>query len=1065
LHNLPYCPTTFIGREREVEAVTEQLRAARLLTMTGPGGSGKTRLTLEIARRLTDFADGIWWCDLAAVADPAYVPETVATILGLTGAPNRVALDSLTERLRGWQALLVLDNCEHLLQSCAALAHAVLRGSPGVKILATSLQPLGLPQERVYVLPPLSLPPDAHKLAQSDAARLFLERAREAFAGFTLGPESASAVATICSRLDGMPLAIELAAARARLLSAEQIAQRLDNVLGLLTRGSTSKLPRHQTLRATMDWSYGLLTEPEQLLLRRLSVIAGSFSVDMVEAVCGDGLAARSVLDLLFDLADKSLILVHEPAAQGGARIRLLETVRQYSREKLESSGEAARILARLLEWAVALCEQAEPDLKGSDAIAWTARLQLNLDNIRATLRSVRQTQRPDLGLRLAGSLWRFWQRSGYIAEGYAWCQELLDLDEELRRQGAPAATPTQRAWALHTAGRMAVRRRDLAGEHYAQASLELFKQVGDRRGEANAFELETRFKLVQTSEYSVRDLTQQALALFREVGDDPGISRTLNNLGVAAFDEGNYRDAQRYFEESLATERQLDARPGLQIANLADVLKVRGDDARAQELFEESLSLAREIGEVIQQAGSLGYLAEIALNQRDFARAERSEPHFVSELTTKLDFAALHQGSVDRAVALFEDGLRLGHHPLGEFEMGYAQNGLGLVDRAAGRLEPAAARFQEALANFQRTERRLDVISAVENLAVVFARQGQTERPLRLLAAAQAQRERMGARVPPLDAGRLDETMKHLRSQLGSAAEGPLSAAQPLAFDQVLAELLVADLGPVQSAASAGRASRPAAPVSHLRLLALGPARVLVGERALTLADWRYAKSKEMLFYLLSHSPASKAQIGLDLWPDASPEQLRNIFHRALHELRRALGRPDWITFNGDEYAFNRARPFEYDVQAFDAHVAQAQVEMRSGAAGHAPAIEHLEAAAQLWRGDFLADLEAGEWAVIRREALRQSFLDALLQLGRLFFAEARNIAAAEIYGRVLNLDPYLETAHRELMRCHARRGETGRAVQQYRALQELLQKELNAEPSPETVLLYERLRRGDNV
>jgi DNA-binding SARP family transcriptional activator len=375
---------------------------------------------------------------------------------------------------------------------------------------------------------------------------------------------------------------------------------------------------------------------------------------------------------------------------------------------------------------------------------------------------------------------------------------------------------------------------------------------------------------------------------------------------------------------------------------------------------------------------------------------------------------------------------------------------------------------LRDSIRDYHSVQEPYEVIAAVEDLAGVLARQGTLERPARWLAVCAARREVMGAPVPPPDRERYQETDGLLRAALGRAAYEAIQAEaiQAEASGLTLEDVILETVGEAPLPAPAATAPMaPSASPPRLRLFALGAVRAIAGDRQVAASEWKYAKAKELLFYLLEHSPASKAQIGLDLWPDASPEQLRNIFHRALHQLRRALGAPDWITFEDEAYTFSREGPFEYDVEAFQAQVRQAQVALRTGAAGHSLAIEHLGAAAQLWQGDFLADLEVGDWAVIRREALRQAWQDALLQLGQLHFAAGRYAVAAEIYQRVLSFDPYLELGHRELMRCHARRGETGQAVRQYQALRELLHKELHSEPSPETLLLYERLRRGDSV
>jgi len=1100
-NNLPHFLTTFIGRDAEIASVRQDLADARLLTLTGPGGGGKTRLALQVAAEvMAEYRDGAWWCDLAAVTDPANVALTISSALHLAEQADQPPLDGLTAALRGQQSLLILDNCEHLLAACAALSLAVLHACPGVWILATSLQPLGLPQEKIWHVPPLSLtePAEAGSVAsEPDAVRLFVDRAARASPSFHLTSENHPAVLAICRRLDGLPLALELAAARASLLSPAQIAQRLDDVFGLLTRGSTSSLPRHQTLRATMDWSYGLLTEPEQRLLRQLSAFAGSFTVDMVEAVCGDGGPARAVVDTLFDLTDKSFIVIHEPAAQGSARIRLLETVRQYAREKLEETGEAAGVRTRLLVWALQLAEEAEPHLTGADQVIWLDRLEAEHDQFRAALRWATASRAVAPGLRLIRALWRFWLTRGYWSEGRDWCTELMNLDRELQATEAWRVAEVSdglRARILYCAGALADLQNDLTSTlALGEACLALAQAAGDKLEQVHGYNLIAVSVQEQGDLTRARESLEAALALARTLEDATHLRPILNNLGTLGHDTGDYRSARSYYEESLAIGRQQPSnnQTNAELYNLGELARRQGDDARARALLDETLANSVRLGDVYNLTGTLSELGYLARNQRDFATAERyfqqalelrekhGEHRRLGYSLFDLGNVARDQGQPTRARDYYERGLTHARQLRDAWGLARASYGLGLLAFGQGQLDEAAQALRESIRNYHIVQEPYELIGAVEDLAGVLARQGRLQQPARWLAVCAARRETMGAPVPPPERERYQATEQLLRAALGEAAyeavqaeavqaeavqaEAVQAEASGVTLERVIHEVLGVEPAPALTTAHSAAASAP--PQPQLHVFALGPVRVMAGRHQITAAEWKYAKAKELLFYLLEHSSASKAQIGLDLWPDASPEQLRDIFHRVLHQLRRALGAPDWITYKSESYALSGARPFEYDVQAFEAHVRQAQVQVRAGAAGHGLAIEHLDAAAQLWHGDFLANLEAGEWAVIRREALRQTLLDALLQLGQLHFAAARYVLAADVYQRVLSLDPYLEMGHRELMRCHARRGETGRAVRQYQTLRELLHKDLHSEPSPETLLLYERLRRGDSV
>src|SRR5579884_1453224 len=484
--NLPVQLTSFIGREKEMEEIKRLLSRTRLLTLTGSGGCGKTRLAAQVgADLLADFADGVWLVELAAIADPALVPQTVASTLGIREEPGQRLLETLQQHLKPKSLLLLLDNCEHLSAACAQLAETLLQACPNLRILASSREALGIAGELAYRVPSLSLPelprlPSAEAalvpaLARCEATRLFVERAALSYPGFALTEQNAPAVAQVCVRLDGIPLAIELAAARIKVLSADQIAARLDDRFRLLTGGSRTALPRQQTLRALIDWSYDLLSEAERTLLRRLSVFLGGWTLEAAEAVCADAshappraaamgagehaaapleagsrenaggpVAAEAVLDLLSRLVDKSLVLVEE-SAEAEARYRLLETVRQYSRDRLMESEEARDLRCRHRDWFLTLAEGAERRLRGPDQVAWLNRLAQEHDNLRMALEWCRAEEDAgaEAGLRLAGALWRFWRVRGYLSEG----RERL---EAALAQASASERTAQRAKALY---------------------------------------------------------------------------------------------------------------------------------------------------------------------------------------------------------------------------------------------------------------------------------------------------------------------------------------------------------------------------------------------------------------------------------------------------------------------------------------------------------------------------------------------------------------------------------------------------------------------------------------
>ena len=582
-NNLPQQVTSFIGREQALVDLKRLLPTARLLTLTGSGGCGKTRLSLQVAADLLErFPDGVWLVELAPLSDSDLVPPTVASVLGLKEEPGKPIIQTLTEYLKDKRLLLLLDNCEHLLEACAKFADALLRQCASVQIVASSREALGINGEQAYRVPSLALPDPkkAHtpiSVAQFEAVQLFIDRALLARPDFQLTAQNASRLASVCFRLDGIPLAIELAAARVSSLSVEEINRRLDHRFRLLTGGSRAALPRQQTLRSLIDWSYDLLQDSEKLLLRRLSVFAGGWTLDAADRICaGDDIEDGEMLNLLTSLIDKSLVAVDE--SEAGFRYRLLETVRQYARERLVESGGTEAIRTRHRDYFLALADEADKKLLGAEQADWLRRLEKEHDNLRSALEWSDAEAQAQEDLRLCTAMHRFWFTRGYLAEGRQWCARIF-------AKGAPAQPTLEYARALNVAGSLAFH---------------------------------------QTDYPAARTLLEQSLALSRVLDHPRGIALALNNLGAVAIEQGDHPTARALYEESLALLRELGDRhvaAGV-LGNLAMVAHECGDLDAARTLSQESLALSRELGDQGRVADALNTLGDVACDLGDLTTA-----------------------------------------------------------------------------------------------------------------------------------------------------------------------------------------------------------------------------------------------------------------------------------------------------------------------------------------------------------------------------------------------------------------------------------------------------------
>ncbi|HLW59489.1 MAG TPA: tetratricopeptide repeat protein [bacterium] len=663
-HNLPTQLTSFIGREQETAEIKRLLGTTRLLTLTGSGGCGKTRLALQVAADLVEqYPDGAWFVELASLSDPAFIPKAVASALDVPEQPKRPLIETLTSFLRTKTVLLLLDNCEHLRAACQRLIETVLRACATTRILATSREALGGEGELTYRVPPLRHPDvqrplSPAQLTEYDAIRLFTERATFSQPRFAVTERSAPAIIEICVRLDGMPLAIEFAAARVRMLSVEQIAARLHDRFRLLTAGTRQTLPRQQTLRATMDWSYDLLSEPERAVLCRLSVFSGGWALEAAEAICtGGGVEASNILDLLTQLVDKSLVTAETRGRI--ARYRLLETIRQYSHDRLTESGEETEVQRRHRDWYLRFAERANSELHGPGQITWLERLEKEHDNLRVALGFGKiDAADPDVRLRLAVTLHQFWFMRGYFAEGREW------LEGALAATRAPLLP--ERAWALCGAGMFAWRLGDVTGKGLLQDALVLFRQLQDPPGTAYALhhlahvlegqgdfaratemfeESVAHFRaardtwgigwslmcagdgaLLQGDDGRAMKLLQESLSLCREAGSTHTLSYLLDSLGTIARRRGDYDKATALLDEALEMAQQVGDKYHITtlLCGLADVASAKGHVGRAMRLYRECITLRQEVGDKPRLAVPLYGLARLASSQKDYQRAAK---------------------------------------------------------------------------------------------------------------------------------------------------------------------------------------------------------------------------------------------------------------------------------------------------------------------------------------------------------------------------------------------------------------------------------------------------------
>jgi predicted ATPase/transcriptional regulator with XRE-family HTH domain len=758
-HNLPQTLTSFVGRELQQSGVRRLLQRPpsdggyRLVTLTGAGGTGKTRLALRVAADLiADYPDGVWVVELASLSDHALVPKAVATVVGMPEQSGRPLLGSLLDALRPKHLLLVLDNCEHLVAACSELIGALLQACPRLSVLATSREPLRIPGEAIWQVPTLAVPdplkpPPIEEFARCESVQLFVERARALLPTFTVVEEDMPAIAQICRRLDGIPLALELAAARTSVLSVEQIAARLEDCFELLTGGARTAVNRQRTLKAAMDWSFALLSPPEQLLFGRLSVFAGGFGLEAVEAVCGGtDLPDEAILNLLSSLLDKSLILTE--GRRGAARYRLLEPVRQYAARVLEQSGDPAGPRRRHRDWFLHLAERAETRLWTAEQREWLTRLETEHDNLRAALDfCVTTPGESETGLLLARALWQFWLLRGHFADGRHWLESLL----RVTRPDAP-----RRAEVFLHACALAARRDAAAAAALAEQGIEVYIARDDQRGRVRAMHLRGMIAWLQFDYPRARtvfeealavaeamDLPEEAALLTHSVGficwwqgdtrharvlmdaslqrmnsfqDGSPIASSFLHLGWMPIDDRSSGPTEMMIENSLLLLREVSAEAitGHILANLSNLARCECDHERAGRLLGESLTIFQRIGDRMGIAQALGQLGNLARVRGDYVQArshldaclalrqEIGESRGIATVLSSLGNLALAEGDGPRASALADAALKAIREIQDRPAMAWISASHAALALRAGDLQTARTLYQGLAAQYQ---------------------------------------------------------------------------------------------------------------------------------------------------------------------------------------------------------------------------------------------------------------------------------------------------------------------------------------------------------------------------
>jgi predicted ATPase/class 3 adenylate cyclase len=807
-HNLPVQLTSFIGREKEIADVIHLLERARLIALVGAGGMGKTRLSIQAASKVLDqYPDGVWLVELAPILDPSLVPRTAAIVIGLRDEPQRPVIDMLCDYLRDKQMLIILDNCEHLADACAQLADKILHTAANVRILASSREALGIVGETIYLVRSLQLPDmlqnslTVESLSRSESVRLFIERALATKQNFTLTNENASFIAKICHRLDGMPLAIELAAGKMRALSAQQIAQRLNDRFRLLTGGSRTALPRHQTLQAVIEWSYNLLPSQEQTLFRRLAVFVNGWTLEAAESVCSNEdsmakatLKEEDILELLAQLVNKSLVVTEE--AYGEIRYHMLETIRQFGNDKLVEANESEFLRDRHLKYFLQLAETAEPHLIRSEQLEWLARLDVDYENLRAALEWSLSKESPEFSLRLCAALGMFWFIRSHWIEGSRWLKSALSKKSKSPNSAEKAA----RVKALYRDAELAQNLDDLKRmKDSAGWSLALAQEGFDKQDIAIA-----RFYVGNSSrrrgnDEIARQLIMESLAEFREIKDLYWEVYSYNLLNLIRIRQ----DDLRLSEESLFTQALEIARKAGERSNLAEALLnyvrwllIFNRVYEAQKYTEELDMLLQKIG--TNRSSTSQLFAQIAMLNSDYQEAKAfyieaqtrfgllGERNQRSSVMEDLGLLEMEQGNLDQAQIYLQEALTTAREIEKKASIASRLVKLGITVYLQGKLVEGKQYFRECipLAKGLRSFRKINILILTVNY-IPFTK---VEAVVHILGAIEQSQRKNERPINPLRKGYYDHVMTRALNTLGEVAfQSAFAEGQKMSLEEAL--------------------------------------------------------------------------------------------------------------------------------------------------------------------------------------------------------------------------------------------------------------------------------------